>query len=87
MAIHLAHMRNRHVTSTETALTTVSNHNRHIHPKTEKPIARVWFASSDIPPQTITGPPQTYPSQERKRRRSVPHDVGIQDVDRPDEKE
>ena len=46
MAIHLAHMRNGHVTSTETALTTVSNHNRHIHPKTEKPIARVWFASS-----------------------------------------
>jgi hypothetical protein len=25
--------------------------------------------------------------QERKRRRSVPHDFGIHDVDRPDEKE
>jgi transposase len=33
-AIHLAHLRNRHVTATETALTTVGNHNRHIHPKT-----------------------------------------------------
>jgi hypothetical protein len=31
---HLAHLRNRHVTVTETALTTVGNHNRHIHPKT-----------------------------------------------------
>jgi transposase len=30
----LAHLRNRHVTATETALTTVGNHNRHIHPKT-----------------------------------------------------
>jgi transposase len=33
-AIHLVHLRNRHVTATETALTTVGNHNRHIHPKT-----------------------------------------------------
>jgi transposase len=33
-AIHLAHLRNRHVTTTETALTTVGNRNRHIHPKT-----------------------------------------------------
>ena len=33
-AIHLAHLRNRHATATETALTTVGNHNRHIHPKT-----------------------------------------------------
>ena len=33
-AIHLAHLRNRHVTATETALTTVGNHNRHIHPTT-----------------------------------------------------
>jgi transposase len=32
--IHLAHLRNRHVTATETALTTVGNHNRYIHPKT-----------------------------------------------------
>ena len=32
--ILLAHLRNRHVTATETALTTVENHNRHIHPKT-----------------------------------------------------
>ena len=32
--IRLAHLRNRHVTATETALTTVGNHNRHIHPKT-----------------------------------------------------
>jgi transposase len=32
--IHLAHLRNRHVTATETTLTTVGNHNRHIHPKT-----------------------------------------------------
>ena len=32
--IHLAHLGNRHVTATETALTTVGNHNRHIHPKT-----------------------------------------------------
>ena len=30
----LAHLRNRHVIATETALTTVGNHNRHIHPKT-----------------------------------------------------
>ena len=30
--IRLAHLRNRHVTAT--ALTTVGNHNRHIHPKT-----------------------------------------------------
>jgi transposase len=33
-AIYLALLRNRHVTATETALTTVGNHNRHIHPKT-----------------------------------------------------
>ena len=33
-AIRLAHLRNRHVTATETALTTVGNHNCHIHPKT-----------------------------------------------------
>ena len=33
-AIHLAYLRNRHVTATETALTTVGNRNRHIHPKT-----------------------------------------------------
>jgi transposase len=33
-AIRLAHLRNRHVTATETALTTVGNLNRHIHPKT-----------------------------------------------------
>jgi transposase len=33
-SIRLAHLRNRHVTATETALTTVGNHNRHIHPKT-----------------------------------------------------
>ena len=33
-AIFLAHLRNRHVTATETAITTVGNHNRHIHPKT-----------------------------------------------------
>jgi hypothetical protein len=32
--IHLAHLRNRHVTATEPALTTVGNHNRYIHPKT-----------------------------------------------------
>jgi transposase len=32
--IHIAHLRNRHVTATETALTTVGNYNRHIHPKT-----------------------------------------------------
>jgi transposase-like protein len=44
--IHLAHLRNRDVTATETALTMVGNHNRHTHPKTEKPIARVWSASS-----------------------------------------
>jgi hypothetical protein len=40
--IHLAHLRNSHVTATETALTMVGNHNRHIHPKT----VRVWSASS-----------------------------------------
>jgi hypothetical protein len=28
------HLRNRHVTGIEAALTTVGNHNRHIHPKT-----------------------------------------------------
>ena len=33
-AIHFAHLHNRHVTATETALTTVGNRNRHIHPKT-----------------------------------------------------
>ena len=33
-AIRLAHLRNRHVTGIEAALTTVGNHNRHIHPKT-----------------------------------------------------
>ena len=32
--IRLAHLRNRHVTATETALTTVGNHYRHIHPHT-----------------------------------------------------
>ena len=29
--IRLAHLRNRHVIATETALSTVGNHNRHIH--------------------------------------------------------
>ena len=33
-AIYLAHLCNRHVTATETTLTTVGNHNHHIHPKT-----------------------------------------------------
>ena len=33
-AIRLAYLRNRHVTATEIALTTVGNHNRHIQPKT-----------------------------------------------------
>jgi len=33
-AIRLAHLRNRHTTATETALNTVGNHNRRIHPKT-----------------------------------------------------
>ena len=33
-AIHLAHLRNRHVTATEINLTTIGNHYRHIHPKT-----------------------------------------------------
>ena len=33
-AIRLAHLRNRHVTATKTALTTIDNHNRHTHPKT-----------------------------------------------------
>jgi transposase len=33
-AIHFAHLRNSHVTATETALTMVGNHNRHFHPKT-----------------------------------------------------
>ena len=33
-AIYLAHLCNCHVTATETALTTVGNHNHHIHPKT-----------------------------------------------------
>ena len=32
--IRLTHLRNRHVTDTETALTTVGNHYRHIQPKT-----------------------------------------------------
>jgi hypothetical protein len=32
--IRLAHLRYRHITDTETALTTVGNHNRHIQPKT-----------------------------------------------------
>ena len=31
-AICLAHLRNRHVTATETASNTVGNQNRHIHP-------------------------------------------------------
>ena len=33
-AIRLAHLRNRHLTSTETAVNTVGSHNRRIHPKT-----------------------------------------------------
>jgi hypothetical protein len=41
------------------------------------------FNPWDIPPQNITEPPQTYPPQERKRRRSVPHDVGIHTRRRP----
>ena len=32
--IHLAHLRNRHLTATETALNTVRTHNRQISPKT-----------------------------------------------------
>ena len=33
-AIRLVHLRNRHVTATETASTTVGNHNHHIHTRT-----------------------------------------------------
>ena len=33
-AIHLAHLRNRHLTATETAVNTVGSHNHRIHPKT-----------------------------------------------------
>ena len=33
-AIRLAHLRNRHLTATETAVNTVGSHNRRIHPKT-----------------------------------------------------
>ncbi len=33
MAMRLAHLRNRHVTATITVISTVCNHNRHIHPK------------------------------------------------------
>ena len=33
-AIRLAHLRNRHLTATETAVDTVGSHNRRIHPKT-----------------------------------------------------
>ena len=44
--IRLAHLRNRHVTDTETALTMVGNHNRHIQPKTMRNRPRVWSASS-----------------------------------------
>ena len=40
-AIRLAHLRNRHVTATETALNTVGNHNRHSPNICEKQIARV----------------------------------------------
>ena len=39
-AIRLAHLRNRHVTATETTLTTVGNRNRHIHPKTVRNLLR-----------------------------------------------
>ena len=33
-AIRLAHLHNRHLTATETAVNTVGSHNRRIHPKT-----------------------------------------------------
>ena len=33
-AIRLAHLRNRHLTATETMVNTVGSHNRRIHPKT-----------------------------------------------------
>ena len=33
-AIRLAHLRNRHLTATETAVNTVGSHNRRMHPKT-----------------------------------------------------
>ena len=33
-AIRLAHLRNRHLTATETAVNTIGGHNRCIHPKT-----------------------------------------------------
>ena len=39
-----------------------------------------------MPPQAITEPSQTYPVRQRKRRRSVPRDIGIHDVDHPGEK-
>jgi transposase len=46
-AIRLAHLRNRHVTATETALTTVDNHNCHIHPKpVRNRLREFWSASS-----------------------------------------
>ena len=50
-AIHLAHLRNRHVAATETVLTMVGNHNRHIQPKTVRNQLREfrlqahWFSS------------------------------------------
>ena len=44
--IRLAHLRNRHLTATETALNTVGTHNRQISPKTVGSRLREWSSSS-----------------------------------------
>ena len=44
--IRLAHLRNRHLTATETALNTVGTHNRQISPDCWKSIAWDWSSSS-----------------------------------------
>ena len=45
-AIRLAHLRNRHLMATETAVKMVGSHNRGIHPKNRKEsVARVWSMS------------------------------------------
>ena len=62
-AISLAHLRNRHVTATETALTTVGNRNRHIHPKTVRNRLREFGLRARRP---YIGFPLTRPRRARR---------------------
>ncbi|XP_060065673.1 uncharacterized protein LOC132546003 [Ylistrum balloti] len=61
--IRLSHLRNRHVTATETANNTIGSHNRHIHPDTVRNRLRVNCLRARRP---YVGLPQT-PARRQRR--------------------